>query len=125
MAEKGADLLITLTRHENDLNNVTIAFTMGYEAAKRGLNVEIMLLSYGVYLGAKDYAKYMDIGAPFKPVQELIDLYMEAGGTLKVCSACMKHNHVPAEDLIEGSVIITAPDVLDGLLSAEKTLQLN
>lgn len=36
------DLLVTLTQHERDANNVTIAFTMGLKAAQRGLDVELM-----------------------------------------------------------------------------------
>ena len=35
------DLLITLTAHENDANNVTIAFTMGMNAADKGYNTVI------------------------------------------------------------------------------------
>ena len=37
------DLLITLTAHENDANNVTIAFTMGMNAADKGYNTVILL----------------------------------------------------------------------------------
>lgn len=125
MAKKGADLLITLTHHESDPNNVTIALTMGWEAAKKGLDVELVLLSNGVYVVAKDYPKYMDIGEPFKPVSELLDLYREAGGKIKVCTSCMKHNRVEPEDLIDGCEMITAVDVVDSIMAAEKTLQLN
>lgn len=41
------DLLITLTAHERDANNVTIAFTMGVTAVKKGYDVELILLSDG------------------------------------------------------------------------------
>ncbi len=125
MAEKGADLLITLTHHESDPNNVTIALTMGWEAAKRGLDVQLVLLSNGVYVVAKDYPKYMDIGEPFKPVSELLQLYQEAGGKIKVCTSCMKHNRVEEEDLIAGCEMITAGDVVTSLMAAKKSLQLN
>lgn len=119
------DLLITLTQHERDSNNVTIAFTMGLKAAQRGLDVELMLLSDGVHLASKGYADKIDIGKPFEPVAKLLSAYLEAGGKLKVCSACMIHNGVKEENLVEGSDIISADYVVDAVMEAKKSLQLN
>lgn len=67
-----ADLLITLTAHERDENNVTIAFTMGVMALKKGHQTEILLLSDAVHLAAKNYADKIDIGAPFEPIKDLL-----------------------------------------------------
>lgn len=119
------DLLITLTAHENDENNVTIAFTMGMKALEKGHKVDLMLLSDGIHIAEKGYADKIDIGEPFKPIKELLPSFLEQGGKLKVCSACMEHNGVTNEDIIEGAEIITADDVIDGIMNTEKTLQLN
>jgi len=120
-----ADLLITLTAHENDESNVTIAFTMGMKAIEKGHKVEMMLLSNGIHIAEKGYADKIDIGAPFKPIKDLLASFLEQGGKLKVCSACMEHNGVTKEDIIEGAEVITADDVIDGIMNTEKTLQLN
>lgn len=119
------DLLVTLTAHERDSNNVTIAFTMGWQAAKKGYDVELILLSDAVHLATKGYADKIDIGDPFKSVKELLPLYLEAGGKLKVCSSCMIHNGVEEDSLVEGSDIITAEYVVDAVMAADKSLQLN
>lgn len=119
------DLLITLTAHERDSNNVTIAFTMGNVALDKGHKVEIMLLSDAVHLASKGYADKIDIGAPFKPIKELLGPFLEKGGVLKVCSACMQHNGVKEDSLVDGAIIINAGDVIDGLMNAKKSLQLN
>lgn len=119
------DLLVTLTQHERDANNVTIAFTMGLKAAQRGLDVELMLLSDAVNLASKGYADKIDIGKPFEPIAKLLPAFLEAGGKLKVCSACMIHNGVEEENLLEGSEIISADYVVDALMAAKKSLQLN
>ncbi|HLQ95851.1 MAG TPA: DsrE family protein [Pseudogracilibacillus sp.] len=119
------DLLVTLKANENDENNVTVAFTMGGKALEKGHSVEIMLLSNAVHLAEKNYADKIDIGEPFKPVKDLLAAFLENGGKLKVCSACMKHNNISEDDLIESSEIITADDVIDGIMGAEKSLQLN
>lgn len=119
------DLLITLTAHENDANNVTIAFTMGMKALEKGHDVELMLLSNAVHLAEKGYADRIDIGAPFKPVKDILPLFLEKGGKLKVCSSCMEHNNVAKENVVDGAEVITADDVIDAIMNAKKSLQLN
>ncbi len=119
------DLLITLTAHERDANNVTIAFTMGLTAVKKGYDVELILLSDGVHLAEKDYGAKIDIGSPFRPVEDLIEEFLQAGGRLKVCSACMDHNGVAEKDLLVGAEVIKADYVVDAIMNAKKSLQLN
>lgn len=119
------DFLITLTKHENDANNVTIAFAMGIEALKKGQDTEILLLSDGVNLASKGYAETIDIGAPFPAVGELVPGFLANGGKIKVCSACMEHNGVLEENLLDGVEIVGADYVVDAIIEAKKTLQLN
>ncbi|WP_343013369.1 DsrE family protein [Gemella morbillorum] len=122
---KKIDFLITLTAHENDANNVTIAFTMGLQAAQKGYDTVILLLSNAVALAEKGYADKIDIGEPFKPIKELLPAYLASGGRIAVCSACMKHNGVDEANVIDGVEVVTADFVIDGIMAAEKTLQLN
>ena len=119
------DLLITLTAHENDENNVTIAFTMGVKALEKNHRTEIMLLSNAIHVAEKGYAEKIDIGAPFSPIDELLKTFLDRGGKLKVCSSCMEHNGVKEEDLVEGAEVITADNVIDAIMEAKKSLQLN
>ncbi len=119
------DLLITLTQHERDANNVTIAFTMGLKAVQKGYDVELILLSDAVNLAQVNYADKIDIGEPFEPVKKLIDAYLESGGKLNVCSACMKHNNVSEDSLIKNAEIVQADYVIDALMNSKKSLQLN
>lgn len=119
------DLLITLTHDEKEANNVTLAFAMGTNAASKGKNVVLALLSHAVAVAQKGYADKIAIGDPFPPLKDLLPAFLEAGGKVKVCSACMKHNGVKEEDLIEGAEIINADYVVDALLSADKSFQLN
>lgn len=120
-----ADLLITLTSHENDANNVTIAFTMGAKALEKGHSVEILLLSNGVFLAEKGYGDKIDIGAPFKPIKEILPAFLEKGGKLKVCSSCMQHNGVSEDNLVDGAEVVTADYVVDAIMNSGKSLQLN
>lgn len=119
------DLLITLTGDKKDENNVTIAFTMGNKALDKGHDVAIMLLSDAVKVAEKSYAEKIDIGSPFKPVQDLFPSYLEKGGKLMVCSSCMEHNDVSKSDIVEAGEVISADDVIDNIMNTEKSLQLN
>lgn len=119
------DLLVTLTQHERDSNNVTIAFTMAFKAAQKGLDVELLLLSDAVHLASKGYADKIDIGKPFEPISKLLPSFLAAGGRLKVCSACMIHNGVKEENLVEGSIVVDADYVVEAVMEAKKSLQLN
>lgn len=120
-----ADLLITLTAHDNDPNNVTIAFTMGMKALEKGHDVTIMLMSDAVHIGEKGFADRIDVGEPFEPINKLLPAFLEQGGKLHVCKSCMEHNGVSPDNLVEGSQIITADYVIDALMNTERTLQLN
>lgn len=120
-----SDLLITLTARENDSNNVTLAFTIGEKALEQGHSVDLMLMSEAVYLAEKDYADKIDIGEPFEPVKDVLPRFLEKGGNLIVCSACMIHNDVDADNLIDGVTVITGDDVVGVLMNAKKTFQLN
>lgn len=120
-----ADLLITLTQKEDNANNVTIAFTMGNMALSKGYSVTLILLSNAVHLAEVGYGDKINIGEPFKPVGELIPEFIGKGGKILVCSACMKHNGVLEDNLMEGVEIITADDVITNLMESKKSLQLN
>ncbi|MBG9982956.1 DsrE family protein [Aerococcaceae bacterium DSM 111020] len=119
------DLLITLTQKEDNENNVTIAFTMGNMALSKGYSVSLILLSNAVHLAERGYGDKINIGEPFRPVADLIPEFIAQGGKILVCSACMKHNGVSEEDLMEGTEIITAEDVITNIMESKKSLQLN
>ena len=107
-----ADLVITLAHHENNENNVTLAFSMGIKALEKGHSVDLLLLSHGVHLAEKGYGDKIDIGTPFEPVKDLIPAFVNNGGKVKVCTACLEHNKVDKYNLIEGAELIKADDVL-------------
>ncbi|HEY4600252.1 MAG TPA: DsrE family protein [Cerasibacillus sp.] len=119
------DLLITLTAHERDANNVTIAFTMGVKALEQGYSVEILLLSDAVNLAAEGYADKIDIGEPFLPIKKLLPAYLENGGKFKVCSSCMEHNDVSKDSLLKEAEVVKADYVIEAIMNAKKSLQLN
>lgn len=119
------DLLVTLTANKEDSNNVTIAFTMGVKAAQKGYETVILLLSDAVHLAKKGYAETIDIGNPFRPIDELLSEFIAQGGKIRVCKACMVHNGVTEDSIIDGAEVVQADYVIDALMESKRQLQLN
>lgn len=117
--------VVTLGYNKNNENNVTVAFTTALGAIRKGHKTAIILLVEGVYVATRGYVDSIDIGAPFRPVKDLMAEYLQNGGMIKVCVACFKHNNIPENALIKEAEVITLPDVIDLLDNAKTTLQLN
>jgi leucyl-tRNA synthetase len=62
---------------------------------------------------------------PLKGRQESIEVYLDQGGQLLVCGSCWKHDHLLDSDRLAGTVVISADMVIDLLMNARSTIQLN
>lgn len=71
------------------------------------------------------YVSGIDIGDPFMPVTELVETFLDQGGQIKVCGACMAFKGMMPDELMEQIQIISAGDVVDLLTNAKRSLQLN
>lgn len=117
------DFVATVFDGHSNPNKVTVACTMALNALRKGHSTTIILMVEAVELGRPGAAADMDIGEPFEPVVELLRSYLEQGGRVAICGACMVHNGMKAEDMDPRFAVITAPDVIDLLMGAKGTLQ--
>lgn len=106
--------LISLTNAKNNTDKATLAFVVANAAVASGKEVVIFLNAEGVYLSEKGYADDIHEDG-FAPLKELLDLYVEAGGKIWVCSPCHKKRHLNEENLIEGSTIVGGAKVVEFL----------
>ena len=83
----------------------------------------VILMVEAVELGKPGATEGMAIGKPFEPVSDLLAKYMEKGGRIAICGACMIHNGLTAEQMDPRFEVITAPDVIDLLMGARGSLQ--
>ncbi len=118
------DFVSTLFDQANDPNKVTVAFTLGVKALEHGHSATIILMVDAVHLGIKGATDGLDIGTPFMPVSTLLESFLQQGGQIAVCKACMVHNHVDEQALDPRMVVISADDVLSLLMQAKGGLQL-
>jgi tRNA 2-thiouridine synthesizing protein D len=119
------DFVITLAHHKSNEKHITLAFTLGLKSIEKGYKTAIILLLDGVHVGKKGYVDDVDIGEPFLPVKDMLEVYLEHGGQLLVCGSCWKHDHIPDSERLAGTTVITADMVIDFLMNAKSTLQLN
>ena len=106
--------LVSLTSAKNDPDKATVGFVVANAAVASGQDTVIFLNVEGAYLAAKGYAN--DIHEEgFAPLKQLMDQFIEAGGTLWVCSPCVKKRNLNEEDLIEGATIVGGAKVVEFL----------
>ena len=105
---------VSLTNAKNDPDKATVGFVVANAAVASGQETVIFLNVEGAYLASKGYAD--DIHEEgFAPLKQLMDQFIEAGGTLWVCSPCYKKRNLSEEDLIEGATIVGGAKVVEFL----------
>ena len=57
----------------------------------------------GAFLVHPEEIDKVDEGAPFAPLKDLVDKFIQAGGKIYVCTPCMKKRGIKEQDLIEGA----------------------
>lgn len=119
------DYVGTLFDNDSNPNKITVAYTMAVTALERGHSASLILMVDAVHLAIPKALDSIDIGAPFKPAKELLEAFMEKGGQVLVCKACMVHNDVDESKIDPRFGVISADDVVNLLMSAKGSLQLN
>ena len=103
---------------------VTVALTMAVNALQKGYSATVILMVEAVELGQPGAPDDMDIGAPFRPVKDLWADFLELGGQVAICGACLQHNGFTPEQMDPRYTIITAPEVVDLMMAAKGSLQI-
>lgn len=110
---------------ESNPSKITLAFTMAGIALKQGHSASVILMVDAVHLGVPNALNKVDIGAPFKPAKELLEAFIEKGGNVLVCGACMEHNGIEDSAIDTRFTKISGDDVVELLMAAKGSLQLN
>lgn len=118
------DYVGTLFDDRSNPNKITVALTMAFKALEKGHSASVILMVDAVHLAVKDALKGIDIGAPFEPASKLLEAFLEKGGHVLVCGACMIHNKVDESAVDTRFETISADDVVELLMNAKGSLQL-
>lgn len=113
-------LLIVLTENAQS-DKATIAFTIANASLSAGMKVAVFATSDGVDLarvGAAEAAHFK----PFKPLSELVDSFVENGGTLLACGSCWQHRGLKEADAAEGVTVSGVGSVVEWIAAGATTL---
>ena len=114
-------LIFVVTCADEKADRAVIPFALGNSALAMDAKAIIILQSTGVFLGKKDFARH--VNAPgFPPLQELMDIFKEAGGKVYACEPCMRSRNITAEDLLDYIEIVSGPTLVDAYLEAKNVI---
>ena len=94
---------ITITHCRTDGDKATLGFVVANAAQGSEKETMVFLSTDGVWCAVKGEADKIDEGAPFAPLKDLVDKFVQAGGKIYVCTPCMKKRGISEEQLIEGA----------------------
>lgn len=105
---------VSLTHAKDNTDKATVAFVVANAAAGSDQQTMIFLSTEGVHLAVKGAAD--DIHEPgFAPLKELMDSFVNAGGTIYVCSPCFKKRNLDEKDLVDGAKIVGGAKLVEWL----------
>jgi predicted peroxiredoxin len=120
MAEKEKLVIISTIGAENP-EKATLPFVLATAAQASDVEVVVILQSNSVVLAKIGEAEKANAKG-FMPVKELIDAYISSGGTLLLCSPCLKERNITREELISGTSIIAAGTVVTEVMSTRSVV---
>jgi predicted peroxiredoxin len=97
--------LVVLIAHNANDDKSTVGFTIANAALSTGMQVAVFLTSDGVEVSRDGSCDQTHV-KPFKPINELIETFLEKGGTVWSCTPCFQHRGLKQEE-VYNKVIVT------------------
>lgn len=109
-----AKLVVSITCAKNDPDKATVGMVVANAGVASGQETIAFFSSEGVYLGKRGYAD--DIREEgFAPLKDLLDSFVENGGTLWFCAPCCKKRGLDENNLVAKSTIVGGAKLVEVL----------
>ena len=109
-----AKFMVSLTEAKSNTDKATVAFVVANASVASGQETVVFLSTEGVRLSQKGYADGIHEEG-FAPLRELMDNYINAGGTIWVCSPCFKKRSLDESKLTGNTTIVGGAKVVEFL----------
>jgi len=116
-----ANILVHNTRGKDDLERASLAFVVANAALSSGQGATVLLTLEGVWLATQGYNATLHADG-YAPLNEIMTSFLQNGGQLWVCGACMKPRQIGPEQLIAGATVVGAATAVEALVSGAQTL---
>ncbi|MBX5467230.1 MAG: DsrE family protein [Firmicutes bacterium] len=97
--------VVSITHAHDDPDKATVGFVVANAALASGCETLVFLSTNGVYLAVRGQADTIHESG-FAPLKELMDQFVQEGGTIYVCSPCFKKRQLDEGTLIAGATIV-------------------
>jgi predicted peroxiredoxin len=114
-------VMVHNTHGKDDAERASLAFVVGNTALSSGQEAIMLLTIDGVWLSTHGYTDGLQADG-FAPVGEMIANFVNNGGQLWVCGACMKPRGITAEQLIEGAQMVGAATAVEAMVNGANTI---
>ena len=121
MAENAKKIVYVLTVRPDNPEKATLPFILATAAQSVDVEAVICLQGPAVYFAQKGFAQSVQ-AMSLPKFKDLMDIFVENGGKIRVCVPCMQARNITAADLAEGASTIAAVEVNDHCLSADAVL---
>lgn len=113
---------INCTHGAEDAERATLPFIAANVAASADQDSAVFLTAEAVRIATRGYADTVQAHG-MKPLADVMQSYLQNGGTVWACGACTGPRGITDADLIPGAQIVTAVNLVERL--AEGAIPLN
>ena len=114
-------VVIVATHGPDDPELATLPFMMGTAAQVMDKDTVVILQGRAVQLAVKHVMDHVFAGG-LPPLKGLIEIFVEQGGKLLVCTPCVEWRQIESEKLVKGSELIAGARVIVEVTSAAAVL---
>ena len=92
---------VTINSCKENGDKATVGFVVATAALGSGKDTMVFLSTDGVWAAVKDEAAKVVEGGPFKPLSELMENFINAGGRVVACAPCCKKRGIESDQLFD------------------------
>ncbi|HEY0986026.1 MAG TPA: DsrE family protein [Kofleriaceae bacterium] len=123
MTDTAAKRLVVIITTGANNDKTTVGFTIANAALSTGMQVAVFLASDGVEM-ARDGSCNLTHVKPFKPLDELIDGFVEKGGVLWACTPCYQHRGLKEAENYDKTIVTGAGPLVEWVQSGAATISM-
>lgn len=113
--------LINCTDGENDIERATVSFILALSASTHNAETAVFATSDAAKLCVKGGTENM-VAPGYEPLSDIVDDYVDNGGSIWLCPVCAKAKGISEEDLRPGVEIAGAPRTMEFMASGAQLL---
>jgi len=119
--EKKEKIVIFGTHGPEDPERASLPFVIGNAALVMEVEVTVMLQGTAVLLAKSGCYEHV-FAAGLPPLKDLVDAFLQQGGTLLICTPCINERKITKGMLLEGALPVKAARAVMEVLAATSVM---